>query len=136
MAFVPTILCIDDDPDDRQAIREVVEQHHRDFALAEAGNGQEALHYLEEACNRGELPCLIIMDVNMPRMDGRRTIELIHADPRLRPIPLVVFTTSANPADKLYFEHYRVHYTTKPSHFKAFAREVEHLLDTYPAAVG
>jgi CheY-like chemotaxis protein len=68
------------------------------------------------------------MDINMPKMDGKKAIQLIKADKDLSTIPLVVFTTSSNISDKRYFELYNVQYITKPNHYSVFRKKVTEML--------
>lgn len=98
------ILLADDDEDDRLLVRE---------ALAEAGSpgevrvvpdGAGLLAYLNGAQPRagaGEAPRpgVVLLDLNMPGLDGRETLRRIRADPALRALPVVVFTTSRSPED-------------------------------------
>jgi len=128
MVFNSTILCIDDDIDDLAFIQEAIRLHESAFDVVEAKNGEEAINYLHRAKADGALPCLIIMDINMPKMDGKKAIQLIKADAHLRTIPLVVFTTSSNIADKRYFELYNVQYVIKPNHYAAFTKKVMEML--------
>lgn len=128
MTFNATILCIDDDLDDMALIQEAIRLHETDFDVIEAKNGEQAMAFLNEAKSNGGLPCLIIMDINMPKMDGKKAIQLIKADKDLRSIPLVVFTTSSNGADRRYFELYNVQCITKPSHYSAFTQKVREML--------
>ena len=108
-----TILCIDDDADDRSLLTEIVMHHQQKFKVAEAVNGVEGLRYLNEAKIKN-LPCLIVLDINMPLLDGRQTLLKIKEDENLRQIPIVVYTSSASPYDKHFFENHGVAYFTKP----------------------
>lgn len=128
MVFSNTILCIDDDPDDLVLIQEAIKQQETRFDVVEARDGEQALTFLYQARNKGTLPCLIIMDVNMPKMDGKKALELIREDESLRTIPLVIFSTSSNAFDKTYFERYQVHFITKPSHYHSFIGKVLEML--------
>jgi CheY-like chemotaxis protein len=128
MVFNSTILCIDDDIDDMAFILEAIKSYETAFEVTEAENGEQALAYLNEAKTNGSLPCLIIMDINMPKMDGKKAIQIIKADSDLSTIPLVVFTTSSNISDKRYFELYNVQYITKPNHYSAFRKKVTEML--------
>jgi CheY-like chemotaxis protein len=94
-----TILIADDDADDRQMAKEALEEcrlaNHLDFVE----DGVELLNYLRRkgpyATNgAAQRPGLIILDLNMPKMDGREALREIKADPSLRRIPVVVMTTS------------------------------------------
>jgi CheY-like chemotaxis protein len=75
MPFISTILCVDDDEDDLFFIREVIGSQPYAFTIEEAHNGWEAMKFLDQAIATEKLPCLVIMDMNMPRMDGRQTIK-------------------------------------------------------------
>ena len=131
MVFNSIILCIDDDLDDLAFIQEAIKLHKTSFDVIEAKDGEEALAYLQHAKTNGSLPCLIIMDINMPKMDGKKAIQLIKADAHLSAIPLVVFTTSSNITDKKYFELYNVQYITKPNHYAAFTKKVMEMLSLH-----
>jgi CheY-like chemotaxis protein len=101
-----TILMADDDPDDRQLTRKAFEESHLANDLRFVENGEELLDYLHR---RGKYadpatsprPGLILLDLNMPRMDGREALKEIKADPKLRTIRVVVMTTSKAEEDIL-----------------------------------
>jgi len=92
------ILLADDDPDDRMMAEEALEESRVVNTLATVEDGEELLEYLRcegrYADREPTLPGLILLDLNMPRMDGREALEAIKLDPRLRRIPVVVLTTS------------------------------------------
>jgi CheY-like chemotaxis protein len=101
-----TILVADDDPDDRLMIKEALEEsrlaNHIDFVE----DGEELLDYLNGAGkypsrNGQPLPGLLLLDLNMPRKDGREALKEIKADPNLRRMPVVVLTTSKAEEDIL-----------------------------------
>jgi CheY-like chemotaxis protein len=128
MAFIPVILCVDDDEDDLFFIREIIQAQGHSFEIEEARNGLDALNYLQQGLKKAELPCLIIMDMNMPRMDGRQTIAKIKESEQLSNIPIVVFTTSSNADHQKYFESQGIHFITKPFDYKVFTKEIINLL--------
>ena len=128
MRFVSTILCVDDDEDDLIFIKEVISSQSFNFRIEEAVNGWEALKFLENAMTAESLPCLIIMDMNMPKMDGRQTILKIKENEHLASIPIVVFTTSSNAEDRKFFESRGIHFITKPFEYKVFTRQIIGLL--------
>ena len=94
-----TILLADDDPDDRMLARDALDESRLANDLHEVCDGEELLEYLRR---RGKYadpasaprPGLILLDLNMPRKDGREALREIKADPELRSIPVVVLTTS------------------------------------------
>ena len=89
------ILYVDDDPGDRLLMEKALEAAELSTSLAVARDGVEALHRLRsETAWPNQLPDLILLDLNMPRMDGREFLKEIKADERLKTIPVFVFTTS------------------------------------------
>lgn len=128
MVFTSTILCVDDDEDDLFFIKEVIESQGHSFDIEQASNGWDALNYLEHAVENNSFPCLIIMDMNMPRMDGKNTIIKIREHEQLSRIPIVVFTTSSNEEHKKYFETRGIRFVTKPFDYKVFTEEIISLL--------
>jgi CheY-like chemotaxis protein len=128
MPFTPIILCVDDDEDDLFFIKDIIESQGHNFEIKEAHNGWDALNYLEQGLKKNEFPCLIIMDMNMPRMDGKQTISKIKEVEQLAKIPVVVFTTSSNAVHKNYFESQGIHFITKPFDYKVFSEEIIRLL--------
>lgn len=101
----PTILMADDDEDDRELTREAFEDSSIAAAMRFATDGQDLMDYLRlegpyaEAARRPPPPAIILLDLNMPRKDGREALAEIKADPSLRHIPIVVLTTSSDQAD-------------------------------------
>lgn len=94
-----TILLADDDPEDRMLTAEALEESRLMNTLHTVQDGEELMDYLhargDHAHRAGaDLPGLILLDLNMPRKDGREALREIKADPRLRQIPVVVLTTS------------------------------------------
>jgi CheY-like chemotaxis protein len=122
------VLCVDDDPDDRELIRNAIFKVDPSYTVAHATNGREALQYLGRA-KENELPCLVILDINMPVMDGKLTLVEIKKDKKLKQLPVVVFTTSSHPADQNFCRQYGVELVTKPANFKQITREAERLLE-------
>lgn len=122
------VLWADDDSDDLQLMREVMEQIDSRHHIVEASNGQQVLDLLEQVYNSEDLPCLIVLDMNMPVLNGRETLERIKADERFHQIPVVIFTTSARPADREFCLQYGVDMLTKPCQYKGFGEVVRTVL--------
>ena len=121
------VLCVDDDPDDRELIRNAIFKVDPSYTVASATNGKEALQFLQRA-DGTELPCLVIMDINMPVMDGKQTLLEIKKNEKWSQLPVVVFTTSSHPADLSFCQQYGVELVTKPANFKQITHEAERLL--------
>ena len=92
------ILIVDDEADDREILRDAfMSKHkdHREYVFIETGD-----HLLEYLENNGELPALVMLDLNMPGKDGREALKQIKGDERWRSIPIIIFTTSGSQRDK------------------------------------
>lgn len=123
-----TILCADDDPDDRELICETITRLHPTYRVVHAKDGWEAFTWLQQASTTGSLPCLVILDINMPKMDGKQTLKKIRQTEGLTQVPVVMFSTCENPMDKLFFDRHGVQLFTKPSSLKAIDEQIEKLL--------
>ena len=90
----------DDDEDDRILTQEALLQSGTSARLSFVADGVELLDYLRRAAaHEYETPDLLLLDLNMPRLDGRAALSQIKADPRLRRLPVVVLTTSSAATD-------------------------------------
>lgn len=123
-----TILWADDDYDDLQMMREILAKKKGDFEIAEVHNGKEALEYLRSAKKNSDLPCLIILDINMPVLDGKETLSIIKNTGDYKDIPIVVFTTSESELDKLYCKRFDTEMITKPPTFSTLNAALDKLL--------
>ena len=93
----PHILLIDDDPDDKLLFHEALVSVQSQTCFNYFGNGRDAINWLSKT---EELPDYIFLDLNMPRMNGKETLEEIKKNPRLKPLPVIVYSTSNNEIDK------------------------------------
>jgi len=95
------ILLVDDDPGDVRLTLEALKRSKLYSSIDNVENGEEALAYLRRQGKyaNAPLPDLILLDLNMPRKDGRETLAEIKSDPELRRIPVVILTTSSLEAD-------------------------------------
>ena len=101
-----TILVAEDDEDDRLLMQEALEENRLANDLHFVGDGEELMDYLLHRGiyhdpQKAPRPSLILLDLNMPRKDGREALKEIKADPELRQIPIVVLTTSKAEEDIL-----------------------------------
>ena len=101
-----TIVVADDDPDDRMMIEEAFEENRLKNNLEFVEDGEQLIDYLKGAGNYADMDRrdpvgVILLDLNMPRMDGREALKVIKSDPDLHRIPVVVLTTSKAEEDIL-----------------------------------
>ncbi len=128
------VLLVDDDAGDIALITEAFGAHQASVQLHIASDGVEAVAFLRrEYGNAGApRPDLILLDLNMPRMDGREVLLVVKNDSDLRTIPVVVFTTSDRPDDitSSYIHHANA-YVTKPLDLDELDRAVSLIYDFY-----
>ncbi len=93
------ILLVEDDQVDVMTVKRALRDLHVINPLDLTSNGEEALEYLNN--NPGERPCVILLDLNMPKMNGIEFLKIIKQDKALKIIPVVVLTTSKNEQDKI-----------------------------------
>ena len=101
MLAAPVILLIDDNKDDAELTREALSEAAPGVALTWAGDGIDGMRLLRD----GLRPDVILLDLNMPRMDGRETLRQIKADPDLSTLPVIILSTSD--AERDVIESYR-----------------------------
>ncbi|EFC83668.1 response regulator [Parafrankia sp. EUN1f] len=128
------VLLVEDDPGDVLMTREAFEDHKLKNNLNVVSDGVEALAYLrgEGAYAGATRPDLILLDLNLPRRDGREVLAEVKSDEQLRRIPIVVLTTSEAEEDIL--RSYDLHanaYITKPVDFERFVSVVRQIDDFF-----
>lgn len=111
----PVILYAEDDPDDRELLRETLSNKGLHPEIVETANGREALLYLRSTKGKQNPPVLILLDLNMPVLNGRETLAIIKSESDTDTIPVVVFTTSSSPNDHEFCRKFNVQMLTKPS---------------------
>jgi two-component system, chemotaxis family, response regulator Rcp1 len=138
-ASVPVqILLVEDSPGDVRLTQEVLRDAKIANELHVVGDGEAAMDFLRR---RGEYqdklrPDLVLLDLNLPRKDGREVLAEIKADPELRPIPVIVLTTSAADRDVLQsYEAAANSYITKPIDLNDFIAVVRTLEDFWLSIV-
>jgi CheY-like chemotaxis protein len=108
------IVYVDDDEDDRMILEESF-QSVSQYAFFTFEDGQSLLSFLE---NQERLPCLTILDINMPKMSGIDILKAIRESERYKALTVVMFSTSANPADKALCEQLNARIVTKPDRYE------------------
>lgn len=129
------ILVVDDNPQDRFLAQEVFSELGIPNAVHFASDGRQCLDYLHrrgdfrELCGT-PLPALILLDLNMPRMDGFEALEQMRADPERRHLPVVVMTTSSNSDDvRRCYDLGASSYVVKPSALDGMLSLIQSLHD-------
>jgi len=134
------ILLIDDSLTDIKIIERALREGRVDHRLTVLHDGTQALAYLmrlrEPSAPDDLTPDLILLDLNLPRVDGREVLQEIKSDPELRRIPVVVLTTSQ--ADEDIVRSYNLHanaYVTKPVDFDRFIAAVRQIDEFFVSVV-
>ena len=110
-----TILYIDDDPDDLLIFGESIRNLFPDISVLKAQTGEEGINLLKRLEQENKpFPSLVVLDMNMPKMDGRQTLLQIRSKECWDDIPIVIFTTSSNIADVEFCRSYGIECITKP----------------------
>lgn len=126
-SFKTRVLLVEDNPADVGLVEEAFEDGRFHYDLSVAPDGVAALSYLRKAIHQGgeALPHLILLDLNLPKKDGREVLAEIKADATLREIPVIVLTTSDDEADvhRAYGLHANC-YLTKPVEIDDFIRKI------------
>jgi CheY-like chemotaxis protein len=108
------IFIVDDDEDDKKLFIESAKEINESITFVTASDGQEALKLLKDEQNK--LPDYIFLDLRMPRVGGRKCLEEIRRDKRLRDIPVFIYTTSTDVKDSIELKEMgAVHFISKPA---------------------
>lgn len=137
----PCALIVDDDHEDHQIIKEAFTMFTTvTRTIHYVDNGQRALDFLTGCKNANEMPCLIVLDINMPLLNGLETLKILKEHEIYKTIPVVIFSSSYNPTDlEIARQHGAADYFTKPNSFSQYKEIVDKLshycMDTHqPAA--
>jgi CheY-like chemotaxis protein len=101
MASLPRILLVEDNPGDVELLRQAFEEARHTIEIVAASDGRRAMRLLNEAAALPEQPYgIIILDLQVPFINGLELLKRIKGDERLKNVPTVVLTSSSNPADR------------------------------------
>ncbi len=129
MKIQHTIVLIDDDRDDLLLLHEVIKSLNGEYAVIEAENGEVGLLLINKLEQAGEAPCLIVLDLNMPRMDGRETFVELRKNHHLRNTPILIFSTSSHTKDREFFEDKQSAYLVKPVRFHELLTAAQRMIN-------
>jgi CheY-like chemotaxis protein len=125
-----TVHLADDDEDDRMLIREALKETSPDINIVEAENGKELVHNIKDADDLSDT--VIIVDMNMPKMNGIEALKEIRKDPGLNEVPAVMLSTSNNPELKVKaLQAGANEYYSKPTSFKGLLDIAIKIFDRY-----
>lgn len=111
-------LFVDDDPEELVILNDVFNDIQAEVTIRYATNGEEALALVDSDYQSGIIPSLIILDLNMPRMNGSQTLELLKSSARFKHIPVIIYSTSLNAFEKEQCISKGAHsYLTKPTSY-------------------
>lgn len=123
MKGMKTILLLEDDRVDAMTVKRALKTIHVNNPVVTVGNGEEGLVWLQDPQN--ETPCIILLDLNMPRMNGIEFLNVIKRNANLRTIPVVVLTTSKDELDRARsFDLGVAGYMVKPVDYLQFVEVV------------
>lgn len=129
MRNLRSILLVEDDSVDAMTVKRAFGELKVKNELIRAINGEAALNYLREHLD--QKPCVILLDLNMPKMNGIEFLKVMKADDELRPIPVVVLTTSKDDRDKMEsFKACVAGYIVKPVDYRKFVEAMK-ILNLY-----
>ncbi|HUQ67422.1 MAG TPA: response regulator [Flavitalea sp.] len=116
-------LYADDDPDDQEFFKQMVAEINSEIKVVLVDNGLELLQYLNNVVSKGNLPCCIVLDINMPIWDGIRTLKALKVEEKYKRIPVIMFTTSRSLRDnELSLMLGAQGFITKPVNHKDFSQ--------------
>ena len=122
------VVIAEDDEDDYFFLEEVLLKQYPRLAIRWAKDGVELLEYLKDE----EPPPLLLLDLNMPRKDGREALREIKKDPKLTDLPVIVFTTSNAEADKVFVQSFKnTLFVTKPIGYSNYLKFGESLKNNF-----
>jgi CheY-like chemotaxis protein len=129
MSDAKTFLYIDDDADDLLIFSESLESLYPGVTVLKAQSGEEGVELLSKLEEDSKpLPQLIILDMNIPKMDGRQTLQTIRNNKSWEKIPVVIFTTTTNNADIEFCKKFGADCVTKPMDYNSLTHTMQRLV--------
>jgi CheY-like chemotaxis protein len=110
------VLYADDDPEDIELLSEAFHTYSPTVELMTFPDGIELLNFIETIDRFHASPCLFILDINMPRLNGKETLRRLRQIETFAEIPAVLFSTSSLPSDAVFARNFNAGFVTKPLH--------------------
>ncbi|MFL5741603.1 MAG: response regulator [Flavisolibacter sp.] len=123
------VLYADDDVEDRQLIRDAFDEFSNSIDLLDFEDGAGLLRYVEQLEALQPKPCLIIIDINMPRLDGKETLRRLRKLDGFEDVPAVLFSTSTLPSEAAFARCFNAGFVTKPLHTTQIQQIVDVLME-------
>lgn len=108
------VIFADDDADDLELITGFFKQYNRNVTVLEFKDGKEVLKFLDDFALNAT-PLLVVLDINMPRLNGKETLSAIRNHPRFQFTPVVIYTTSSNATDEEFCRQLGASWVSKSS---------------------
>lgn len=122
------VLYADDDKDDIEMVKQAF-QNYSNINLLTFPDGQQLLNFINEARIKQLLPCLVILDINMPGKDGKEVLRDIRRISDLEELPVILFSTSTLPSEVAFAKSFGAGFITKPLHTEHISRLVDQMID-------
>ena len=129
------VLYADDDPDDLDLVSQAFKEHAQNVELITFRDGIELLRYIEKLDPLQPAPCLAIIDINMPRLDGKETLKRLRSINGYSDLPAVLFSTSSMPMDAKFAKYYKAGFITKPLHTQQIHLIINEIIEHCPDEV-
>jgi CheY-like chemotaxis protein len=122
------VLYADDDPDDIEMVKDAFSTY-KNVELHTFPEGHSLLQYARQLSAKGIFPCLIILDVNMPRLNGKETLKALRDTEGFENTPVVLFTTSTLPSEAAFAKSFGAGFITKPIGSEQINFIAEHFIE-------
>jgi CheY-like chemotaxis protein len=123
------VLYVDDDQDDLEFVQEAFQQYATNVQVLCFTDGVKALDYLQRHSSPESMPCLVILDVNMPVMTGKEVLVQLRQQEDFEDLRVVLFTTSSQTLDKAFAEEYDAGFVTKPLDVKQMGTVIKQFIN-------
>jgi CheY-like chemotaxis protein len=123
------VLYADDDPEDIELVSEAFQSYAQNVELLTFSDGIELINFIETVDPFQASPCLFILDINMPRLNGKETLRRLRRIESFAEVPVVLFSTSSLPADAAFAKSCNAGFVTKPLHTHQVHLIIEEIID-------